>query len=408
MNCTQKITQSLTWIGGNDRRLALFENVYPIPAGVSYNSYFLDGEETAVLDTVDASVSRVYFENLAVCLQGRKLTYCVIHHMEPDHAATVEELLRRYPEVTLVGNAKTVIMLHQFFNLPATVKIKMVAEGDTLTVGAHTLTFYMAPMVHWPEVMMSYDSTDGVLFSADAFGTFGALSGNLFADTAGIDHAGWSEICRYYTNIVGKYGTPVQAVLKKAAKLDIRAVCPLHGPVWRTGNEKADALLSRLLSLYDKWSRYEPEEKSVLIAYASVYGDTANAAEVFAARLAQQGIENIAMYDVSVTHPSYLIAEAFRRSHIVLASTTYNAGIFVNMENFLHDLAAHALKNRKYALVENGSWAPTAGNQMNEILQKLPGWTHIGEKVTIRSSLQEAQLPSLLALADAVAASVND
>lgn len=394
------IREDLFWVGGNDRRLALFENVFPIPRGVSYNAYLMLDEKTVLFDTVDKSVSGVFFESLAHVLQGRKLDYLIVNHMEPDHAATMDELVLRYPEVTIVTNAKALTMIGQFFTFDAKARCKVVAEGDTLSTGRHTLTFLMAPMVHWPEAMVTYDVTTKTLYSADAFGTFGALSGNLFADTLDFEGEWLADARRYYTNIVGKYGTQVQALLKKASTVEIDMICPLHGPVWRSN-------IAWFLEKYQKWSTYTPEEEAVMIAYASVYGNTENAANILAAKLAERGVKKIAMYDVSVTHPSVIVAEAFRCSHLVFASTTYNAGIFCNMETALLDLAAHNLQNRTVAILENGSWAATSGKLMTEILSKLKNITFLGDKLTIRSSLKEDQLAALDALADALAQSMG-
>ena len=394
------IREDLFWVGGNDRRLALFENVFPIPRGVSYNAYVLLDEKTVLFDTVDKSVSGVFFESLAHVLAGRKLDYLIVNHMEPDHAATMEELVLRYPEVTIVTNAKAVAMIKQFFLFDVDARCKVVAEGDTLTTGRHTLAFLMASMVHWPEAMVTYDATTRTLFSADAFGTFGALSGNLFADEVDFERDWLDDARRYYVNIVGKYGTQVQALLKKAATVDIDMICPLHGPVWRTN-------LSWFIEKYQRWSTYAPEDNAVMIAYASVYGNTENAANILASKLAARGVKKIAMYDVSATHPSVIVSEAFRCSHLVFASTTYNAGIFCNMETALLDIAAHNLQNRTVALIENGSWAATAGKLMAELLGKLKNITVLDNKLTIKSSLKEGQLAALDGLADAIAASLK-
>ena len=399
MYCVKKITDAITWIGGNDRRISLFENVYPVPNGVSYNSYFVEDDQTVVLDTVDRAVRDVFFENIRHLLHGRELDWLVVNHMEPDHAATIEELVLRWPEVKIVCNQKIAAMMKQYFTFDVDAHLHLVKEGDTLCTGAHTFTFVMAPMVHWPEVMMTYETTEKALFSADAFGSFGALDGEIFADHAAGDQVYMTEARRYYTNIVGKYGNQVQAVLKKAVGLDIALICPLHGYVWRRG-------IGDFLEKYVKWSGYTPEDDQVLIAYASVYGHTENTAEIIAARLAEQGVRT-ALYDVSVTHPSYIVAEAFRCSHIIFASTTYNAGVFVNMENLLHDIAAHNLQNRTVAFVENGSWAPTSGKLMREMLSGLKNMTYLDAGLTIRSALKEDQLGELQALADAVAASIQ-
>lgn len=394
------IREDLFWVGGNDRRLALFENVFPIPRGVSYNAYVMLDEKTVLFDTVDKSVSGVFFESLAHVLAGRKLDYLVVNHMEPDHAATMEEFVLRYPEVKIVTNAKAVAMIKQFFTFDVDSRCVVVKEGDTLATGSHTLTFLMAPMVHWPEAMVTYDITTKTLFSADAFGTFGALSGNLFADEVNFERDWLDDARRYYVNIVGKYGTQVQALLKKAATVDIDMICPLHGPVWRSN-------IAWFVDKYQKWSTYTPEEDAVMIAYASVYGNTENTANILAAKLAERGAKRIAMYDVSATHPSVIVAEAFRCSHLVFASTTYNAGIFCNMETALLDIAAHNLQNRTVALIENGSWAATSGKLMREILAKLKNITVLENTVSLKSSLKEEQLPALDALADAIIASMK-
>ena len=399
MHCTRKVLNDLIWVGADDRRLACFEGVYGVPDGVSYNSYLLLDEKTVLFDTVDKAVYSVFLENVAYALDGRKLDYLVVHHMEPDHAATLELLVTRYPEAKIVCNAKIKTMLAQFFPLDLSERILLVKEGDTLTTGRHVFTFVMAPMVHWPEVMMSYDSTDKILFTADAFGTFGALNGRLFADEADFFAENLDEARRYYTNIVGKYGPQVQAVLKKAAKLDIAYVCPLHGFVWRSH-------FGDFLEKYLLWSSYTPEEKSVLLAYASVYGHTENAANILAVKLVERGVK-VRMYDTSVTPASYIVSDAFRCSHLVFAATTYNAGVFVTMENLLHDIAAHNLQNRKVALIENGSWAPTSGKVMREILSGLKNVEILDGQVTLKSALAENQLAALDALADTIAAELN-
>ena len=398
MHCTKKITSDLVWVGADDRRLAFFEGVYGVPEGVSYNSYLLLDEKTVLFDTVDKAVAHNFFENVAYALDGRKLDYLVVHHMEPDHAATIEDIALRYPEATIVCNAKIKDMLSRFFPTDLSGRVKLVKEGDTLSTGRHNLTFVMAPMVHWPEVMMSYDGTDGILFSADAFGSFGALNGRIFADEVDFMHDCIDEARRYYTNIVGKYGMQVQAVLKKAAGLDIKLVCPLHSFVWRQG-------FGDFLEKYVKWATYEPEEKGVLIAYASVYGHTENAANILAAKLCDRGVK-VKMYDTSVTAPSFILSDAFKYSHLVFAATTYNAGIFSTMSQLLHEIAEHNLQNRKIALIENGSWAPTSGGLMRKLLEGLKGTEFIGDTLTLKSALTEGQLADLDVLADAIAESV--
>lgn len=400
MYCTRKVTDKIYWIGGDDRRIALFENVYPVPGGVSYNAYFVSDEKTMVIDTVDHSVSKVFFENIAHELDGRDLDYLVVNHMEPDHAATIGELILRYPKATIVCNQKIAVMLKQFFDFDVDSRAQIVKEGDTLSTGEHTFTFVMAPMVHWPEVMMTYEISHKILFSADAFGTFGALNGHLFADEVNFEADYLAEARRYYTNIVGKYGTQVQAVLKKAAGIEIEMICPLHGFVWRKN-------IGDFVDKYMKWSTYTPEQQGVLIAYASVYGNTENVAGIIACKLAEAG-KKVVMYDVSATHPSYIVAEAFRYSHMVLVSTTYNAGIFVNMENLVRDLAHHNLQNRTVALVENGSWAPTAAGLMKCELSGLKNMTFLENTLTIRSALKSGQMDQLNALVEEILDSMRE
>ena len=395
MHCTRKVRDDLIWVGADDRRLFCFEGVYGVPDGVSYNSYLLLDEKTVLFDTVDKAVYSVFLENVAYALGGRALDYLVVHHMEPDHAATLELLVTRYPEAKIVCNAKIKTMIAQFFPLDLNDRIVLVKEGDTLETGRHKLSFVMAPMVHWPEVMMTYDSADKILFTADAFGSFGALNGRLFADETDFFTEDLDEARRYYTNIVGKYGPQVQAVLKKAAALEISYVCPLHGYVWRSH-------FGDFLEKYLLWSSYTPEEKSVLIAYASVYGHTENAANILAVKLAERGVK-VRMHDTSVIPASYIVSDAFRCSHLVFAATTYNAGVFVTMENLLHDIAAHNLQNRKIAIIENGSWAPTSGKVMRDILSGLKKVEFYEQQVTLKSALVEGQLDQLDALADAIA-----
>lgn len=394
----QKINNDLVYVGASDRRLALFENVYPIPRGVSYNSYMLMDEKTVLFDTVDASVASQFYENVSVALAGRKLDFVVVHHMEPDHAATLMDLLLRYPEATVVTTAKAAQMMEQFYGAKP-VNLQAVKEGDTLCTGAHTLVFTMAPMVHWPEVMMTYDSTNKTLFSADAFGTFGALSGNLFADQMDFEHEWLGEARRYYINIVGKYGLQVQNVLKKAAALDIQTICPLHGPVWREN-------LGWFIGKHDVWSKYEPEDKEVVIIYGSIYGHTEAAALRLGTLLSERGVKGIKAYDASHTHASKLVAECFRTSHVVLASSTYNNGIFTPMENLMADLKAHAWQKRTVALIENGSWAPQAAKLMRAELEQMKDITIVGDALALKSAMQPSQEAQLSILADQIVASL--
>lgn len=394
MHCVRKVTEDLTWIGANDRRLALFEGVYKIPKGVSYNSYVLLDEKTVVFDTVDHAASRQFLENLKYVLNGRKLDYVIVQHLEPDHAATLAELIVRHPELTIVCGEKAAEIMEQFFDFDVRSRLHLINEGDVLCTGRHQLTFVAAPMVHWPEVMVTYDITDKILFSADAFGTFGALNGALFADEVDFFRDYLDEARRYYTNIVGKYGKQVQDILKKAAGIEIKMVCPLHGFVWRKK-------FGRFLEKYIQWATYTPEENGVMIAYASVYGNTANAAEILAVKLREKGVKAV-MYDASYTAADEILAEAFKYSHLVFASTTYNAGIYIAMENFLHDIVNHNLQNRTVAFIENGSWAPEAGGLMRQLVSRLGNTTFIDETVTVRSSVKEAQEKQLERLADSI------
>ena len=401
MHSTRKVKDDLIYVGGSDRRLSRFENLFPIPKGVSYNSYVLLDEKTVLFDTADESISRQYIENVVHALNGRPLDYMVVQHMEPDHCAMIGDLVRRYPEVQVVGNTKTFGMIKQFFGTDFAERAVTVKEGDTLATGAHTLHFVMAPMVHWPEVMVTYDEKDKVLFAADGFGTFGALNGNIFADEVDFDRDWLDDARRYYTNIVGKYGASVQALLKKASGLEIAVICPLHGPIWREN-------LGYILEKYQKWSTYEAEDQAVVILYATMYGNTASAADALAGRLAAKGVKKIAVYDVSNTHVSELISEIFRASHVVFAAPTYNGGIYPVMENLLADMKALAVQNKTVALMENGTWAPTTAKQMREKLAELKNVTILDTQITIKSAMAPEQEGQLEALADAIVASMDN
>ena len=393
MHCIKTVTDNLLWVGANDRRLAMFEGVYSVPKGVSYNAYLLLDEKTVLFDTVDKAVAGRFMENLAEGLQGRPLDYLVLHHMEPDHSAAIEAVLHRYPEVTLVLSGKSADLVTQFFHFHHKVAPMVVKEGDTLCTGQHTLRFLMAPMVHWPEVMVTYDEKAKMLFSADAFGCFGALNGAIFADEVDFDRDYFHEARRYYTNIVGKYGAQTGALLKKVAALDVQMICPLHGFVWRKH-------LENIITPYTLWSSYTPESQGVMIAYASVYGNTENAAEILSARLRDQGIPT-AMFDVSVTPASEIIAAAFKWSHLVFASTTYNGGIFVTMEALLSDLVAHNIQNRTVAFIENGSWVATSNRLMGEKLSPCKNMQYVGN-VSIKSAVKPEKLTELDTLAQAI------
>ena len=388
MHCFRKVTNDLYWVGGSDRRLELFENLFPIPRGVSYNSYLLLDEKTVLFDTVDNSIGRQFLDNITALLNGRALDYLVVNHMEPDHCSMIADLMLRYPDMQIIGNAKTFPMIRQFYALNLDSKTIAVKEGDTFSSGTHTFRFLMAPMVHSQEVMLTYDETDKVLFSADAFGTFGALNGAIFNDEIDFDRDWLDDARRYYTNIVGKYGMQVQNVLKKASALDIRFICPLHGPIWRNN-------LAYLLEKYDIWSSYRPEVKGVMIAYASMYGNTENLANVLACKLADAGITNLTIHDVSRSDVSELIADSFKYSHIVLASPTYNGGVYPAMSNLLEDMNALGIKNRTVAVLGNGTWAPTSAKLMEARLAEMKGMTLLTENFAVKSALQDDQLEDL-------------
>ena len=394
MYCTRKITDDLMWVGVNDRRLAMFEGVYSVPDGVSYNAYLLKDDRTVLFDTVDKVVQQRFFENLNYALGDRKLDYLVVQHVEPDHSAALHQLVTRYPDMKIVCHAKTLAFIKQFYDFDIEPRAHIVSERDTFNTGKHLLHFMMAPMVHWPEVMVTYDSVDKILFSADAFGCFGALNGALFADEVDFPRDYMDEARRYYANIVGKYGTQTGALLEKASAFEIHMICPLHGFVWRKNIED-------IFSKYMRWSSYEPEEYGVMIAYASVYGNTENVAEILACRLRESGIKTV-MFDVSVTPASDIISATFKWSHLIFASTTYNAGIFVSMEALLNDLVAHNIQNRTVAIIENGSWAATSGGLIREKLAKCRNITLIENTISIKSSLKKEQLSEIYSMADTI------
>ena len=397
------MTENLYWVGANDHRLHLFENIHPIPRGVSYNAYLLLDEKTVLFDTVDWSVCRQLLENVEHLLGERPLDYLVINHMEPDHGASIEEILLRWPDVKVISTEKSFLFMRQFgFQVDGHELIE-VREGDTFSFGKHNVTFVAAPMVHWPEAMVTFDTTNGALFSADAFGTFGALDGKLFADEVNFDRDWIDDARRYLTNIVGKYGPHIQLLLKKADTIldQIKYICPLHGPVWRKD-------LGYFIDKYDKWSRYEPEEKGVLIAYASMYGNTEAAAQALAAKLCEKGVTNVHVYDVSNTHVSYLVSESFRLSHIVLASVTYNLGIYPVMHDYLMHLKGLNLQNRTFAIVENGSWAPKSGDLMQKFVdEELKNMTVINDRLSIASALHADKAAELESLANSIVESMQ-
>ena len=389
------VTNDIKYIGVNDHEIDLFEGQYIVPNGMAYNSYVIMDEKIAVMDTVDQNFTDEWFAKLETELAGRTPDYIVVQHMEPDHSANLANFMEKYPTATVVATAVAFNMMKNFFGKDYADRRMMVKEGDTLSAGKHTLHFVMAPMVHWPEAMVTYDDVDKVLFSADGFGSFGALNGNVFADEVDFDRDWLDDARRYYTNIVGKYGASVQTLLKKAAGLEIAVICPLHGPIWREN-------LSYILEKYQKWSTYEAEDQAVVIMYASMYGNTASAADALAGALAVRGVKKIAVYDVSNAHVSELISEIFRASHLVFAAPTYNAGIYPVMENLLSDMKALAVQKKTVAVMENGTWAPTAAKQVKEKISEMKDMTILDTGLTIKSAMHADQKAELDALADAI------
>ncbi|NLL00016.1 MAG: FprA family A-type flavoprotein [Clostridiales bacterium] len=402
MNNTYEISPNIYWVGGNDRRIERFENMFPLTNGVSYNSYLIMDEKTALLDTVDSAISAEYLENITQVLKGRDLDYLVINHMEPDHCANIEEILRRYPGVNVIGNAKTFQFFNQYYSMDMSENFLEVKEGHEISLGEHTLRFYMAPMVHWPEVMVTYETSKGILFSADAFGAFGALSGNIFADELEYDSYYLDEARRYYTNIVGRFGNQVQALFKKLEGLDINMICSLHGHIWRGD------MISFILDKYDKWSKYLPEKKGVVLAYASMYGNTENAVNALASKLAQRGVKDMRVYDVSKTHPSYIISDIFKYSNVVFASPTYNMQLYFPMDALIRELSVLNINNRKVSLIGNHTWASAALKQMTELVSNMKNMDIIGTPIDINSSLREDREHELDELADIIYQSLQE
>ena len=392
MHNTRKINDDIYYLGASDRRIELFENVYPVSQGMSYNSYLITDEKTCLMDSVDESIRGQFLENLQYALNGRNLDYMVVQHMEPDHCSIVPELFRMYPDMKLVASLQAFKMMENFYSLQTEERRLVVKEGDTLELGKHTLKFIAAPMVHWPEVLMTYDVTDKILFSADAFGSFGAMSGNIFADEIDWDKDFKDEARRYYVNIVGKYGPQTQNVLKKASTLDIQMICPLHAHIWRKD-------LSKIISLYDKWSKYEAEKDSVVIFYGSIYGNTQNAAEILAMQLAENGMENVEVFNTSKTHVSFLVSKAFEYKTLVFAAATYNSEIFDTVQNLITELKNHNLSNRRIGLIENGSWAPVAASKMKAQLETLKNMEIVDPVVKVVSSVTAKNVEELSALA---------
>lgn len=402
MYSVQEITPQVFWVGGSDRRLERFENMFPLPNGVSYNSYLITDEKTALIDTVDASISALYLENVTHVLDGRPLDYLIINHMEPDHCANIEEIVRRYPNVQVIGNKKTFQFFEQYYSLDISANCLEVNEGHELSLGNHTLRFYLAPMVHWPEVMVTYEMSQGILFSADAFGSFGALSGNLFIDQTDFENAFADEARRYYANIVGRYGMQVQALLKKFADLDIHMICSLHGPIWRKDD------IPYILDKYDKWSRYAPEKKGIVLFYASMYGNTENVINALANKLAKLGVQDMRLYDVSKTHPSYIISDVWKYSHMVIASPTYNMHLYFVMDSLLREMSALGIKNRKASLIGNHTWSSAALKNMQELVGTMKNIEIVGAPLDVRSTLKPERESELDALADAIYASLSE
>lgn len=402
MNSTYELLPNIYWVGGNDRRIERFENMFPLTNGVAYNSYMILDEKTALLDTVDSAISAEYLENITHVLGGRGLDYLIINHMEPDHCANIEEILRRYPSVCVIGNAKTLKFFNQYYSMDMSDNFLDVKEGHEISLGEHTLRFYMAPMVHWPEVMVTYEVSQGVLFSADAFGAFGAIAGNIFADELDYDSYYLDEARRYYTNIVGRFGNQVQALFKKLEGLDINMICSLHGHIWRGD------MIPYIFEKYDKWSKYLPEKKGVVIAFASMYGNTENAVNALASKLAKRGVKDMRVYDVSKTHPSYIISDVFKYSNVVFASPTYNLQLYFPMDTLIRELSVLNISNRRVSLIGNHTWASAALKHMTDLINNMKNMEIVGTSIDIKSSLREDREQELDALADAIYQSLQD
>lgn len=396
MQCVRKINEDMYWIGAEDRRLALFENLFPIPRGIAYNSYLIKDEKNVLIDTVDYSVGRQFLDNLKYVLNGQKLDYLIVNHMEPDHCSLIEELIYKYPEMKIICNAQTIRMIKQFYNFDVDSKVEIVKEGQIFKTGKHEFQFIMAPMVHWPEVMVTYDMTDKILFSADAFGSFGALNGNLFNDDIDFEKEWLSDARRYYTNIVGKYGPQVQNLLKKASNIEIKMICPLHGIIWRNN-------LEYIIEKYDKWSKYEPEKNSVLIVYSSVYGNTENVVNTLSNYLGENGIKEIAVYDSSNTDVSQLVSESFKYSNIVIAATTYNLGVFPAIENYLVDIKRLNLQNRTISIIENSTWVPgIVTKEVKNILSEMKNMEVLENTFSIKSSAKDNEYEYIKNIGDEI------
>jgi flavorubredoxin len=401
MDFAQEIAPHIHWVGGSDRRLALFENMFPLENGVTYNAYVILDQKTALVDTVDSTVRRPFFENLQSVLGERSLDYLIVNHMEPDHCAQIEDICRAWPKVKIVGNARTFQMIRQFYQIDPEVHTLEVKEGDELSLGQHTLRFYMAPMVHWPEVMFTCERSEGILFSADAFGTFGGYAGNLFSDQLDYQSLYMDESRRYYTNIVGKYGPQVLAALKKLEGQQLSLICPLHGPLLRGAD------IPLLLEKYTRWASFRPEKAGVMLAYASMYGNTESVVHRLAGLLSQKGVKDLRMYDVSKTHYSEIIARAFEHSHLVLAAPTYNGSLYQGMANLVDDMANLNLQNRKVSVIGNGSWTPAAHTILQHKFEAMKNMELIAPPLVIRSAITLKQEAELEDLADRLAQSVK-
>lgn len=401
MHCEQKLAEGLYWIGGDDKRLRLFEGCQPVPNGMSYNNYLLLDEKVVLFDTIDRAVEERFFETLDFLLDGRKIDHIIVSHMEPDHSATLGAVARMHPEATLICTKTCKTFIEQFFGPELAERVRVVADGDSISTGAHTLAFATAPMVHWPEVMVTYDVEDKILFSADAFGMYGGLDGKLFDDMYDFDDELLDEMRRYYANIVGKYGPQVNDLLDKADTLELKMICPLHGVVIRDN-------IDHVKAKYRKWASYEAEDEGVVIAYASVYGGTRDVAEKLAFKLSDAGIHDLALFDLSVTDPSYVLSDAFRASNIVLASVTYNADVFPKMQDLVDCLVEHNLRRRRFSFIQNGTWGPVAGKKMMEAVEAIPEHQVVGELLTIKSRMTDEQDAELDALAEAIVDSIRN
>lgn len=403
MHNTQEIKPNVHWVGGNDRRLHRFENMFPLQLGVAYNSYLIVDEKTALIDTVDASISQLFIENVQHVLQGRDLDYLVVNHMEPDHCGNVETILRRYPNCKFVGNKKTFQFFEQFYGYDATQHYYEVKDLDSIVLGQHTIKFFTAAMVHWPEVMMTLETSEHILFSSDAYGTFGAHNGSIFADQIEYRRNHIDEARRYYANIIGKFGGPVQSIMRKLSNEVIKMIAPLHGPIYRESTE-----LALILDKYEKWAHYEPEIHSVVLMYGTMYNNTELVVDTLATKLSQRGVRDMRIYDVSEFDPSYMVSEAWKYSHIVIATPTYNTKMFYLVHNLLHELASLNLSNRKFSLIVNASWGGSALEALQEVIGTMKNVEIVGEPLIIHSTMKDHDIPKIEALADAISNSIKE